>query len=34
VANWVEVSVPVLASEYAEAEWPETVILDDQYANG
>jgi len=28
VANWIEVLGPVVASEYSETEWPETVVLD------
>jgi hypothetical protein len=28
VANWVEVLGPVVGAEYAEVEWPETVVLD------
>ncbi len=28
MCNWTEVLGPVVASEYAETEWPETVVLD------
>ena len=28
VCNWAEVLGPVVASEYTETEWPETVVLD------
>lgn len=28
VANWVEVLGPVVTNDYAEMEWPETVVLD------
>ena len=28
VANWTEVLSPVVAAQFAETEWPETVVLD------